>query len=230
MKSNILLMLTIAGTLAACSSTPTSVVDLKHIGEEEVIQTYGKDDSLKQAQPFLVESGMVVSTGFVSMNSDGNRPEAAIKMAQIHARAELAKSISVKIENFAQLADEGTSAESVQLRSIATETAKLTANELRPGKVYYEKVRVVSDSGVPRSEIRAWAQVEIPENSFRRHVMDAIRGQAGKTSFSKEFAATVDSNWKKILGSDQAKDATAKVEAPAEHKPASVTPQATEEE
>lgn len=229
MKTNILLVFTMVGILAACSSTPTGVLDLKHIGEEEVLQTYGKADELKKALPFVVDSGTVVATGFVSLPGDGTRPEAGIKMAQMNARAELAKAVQLKIENFAQLSEEGVSADTTQLRGIATEVAKLTANDLRPRKTFYEKVRVISDSGVPRTEYRVWAEITCSEDQFKRHVMDAIRGQNGKASFSKEFAQTVDANWRQVLlGSEQNKDDSAEAEKSTGHKPASVEVQDSE--
>jgi hypothetical protein len=195
---------------SACSSAPSSVIDLRHIGEEETIQTYGKDDGLKKAPPFIVDSGFVVSTGFVTIPADGNRPEAGVTMAQMQARAELAKAVETKIENFAQLASEGLATDGAQLRSIATETAKLTANDLRPRKTYYEKVKVISDSGVPRTEYRVWAEVVCDEAMFKRHVMDAIRGQTGKMVYSKAFQESVDSNWKSVVSSNSANDSDAK--------------------
>lgn len=185
--------------ITACSSSSVKEPDLSHIGEEEVIQTYGKDDSLKGAQPFRVDGGNIVSTGFVSFSADGNRAEAGIKMAQMNARADMARAIENKIENFAQLAEEGVSIDNAQLRSITSEISKLTANDIRPRNVYYEKVRVISDAGTPRTEYRIWAEAIVSESAFKQHIARALRGETRKPTFSKAFQEAVDQNWKKVV-------------------------------
>lgn len=190
--------------ISACSSTSTiKEPDLSKIGQENVIQTYGKDDSLKTAQPFSVDGGIIVSTGFVSFAADGNRPEAGIHMAQMRARADLTKAITLKIEHFAQLAEEGTSADSAQIRSITTEVSKLNANDIRPRKVYYEKIRIISDSGTPRTEYRIWAEATLSEFAFKEHIARALRGESGKPAFSKSFQEVVDKNFEKIVADKQ---------------------------
>jgi hypothetical protein len=226
---NVKTLMFVSLLISGCSSTPASVVDLRHIGEEETIQTYGKDDGLKKAPPFIVDSGFVVSTGFVTIPADGNRPEAGVTMAQMQARAELAKAIETKVENFAQLSSEGLAADSAQLRSIATETTKLTANDLRPRKTYYEKVKVISDSGVPRTEYHIWAEVVCDEAMFKRHVMDAIRGQTGKTVYSKAFQESVDSNWKSVVGSNTKNDSAAQPASSASRDTASTKSESDDE-
>jgi hypothetical protein len=185
-------------TLSACSSTPRTAIDLDHIGDEKIIQTFGKDDSLKSAQPFRLDGHRYVSTGFTSIPGD-HRPEAAIKLATASARAMIGKTISSRLEAFQQSTSEGT-ADSLQLREVITESSKLDTSEWQPGKVYYEKVKVVSESGVPRLEYRVWAEVTIDEDTFKHEVLDSLRNRQSKTKTSQAFQQAVDKNFNKLLG------------------------------
>jgi len=203
MKKMILLVLPFA---AACSSAPKvdgSRVDLANIGKEEVIQTYGKDDSLKSADPFVVQDGIVMATSMVTVPTD-NRPESAIRMAQMRGLSTLATTIERRIESATQLANESGSGDTTQLRELIAESANLVANELKPGHVYYEKVRIIGDNGVARTEYRAWAEMIADEASFRRHIIDAIRAREGKASMSAQMSAAVDRQWSKITSQDDA--------------------------
>lgn len=208
--------------VSGCSSTPKSAVDISKVGEEEVLQTYGKHDDLKKAEPFKIDDHMVTATAMATIPADNGRPEAAIKIAQASARAEVAKSIENKLENYLQVASENASADTQELHELITEVSKLTANELKPGKVYYEKVKVYGDSGLPRTEYRAWAMVQMDEGQFKRHVVDSLRRQEGKMGLSAEFHKSVKQNWNKLINGDEQSNPTQAQEKPVdERKPAS---------
>src|SRR5258708_6111150 len=129
--------------VAGCSSAPKSTsVNLDNIGKEEVIQKFGKDELLKSAEPFVVQGGVVIATSFVTIPSD-HRPEAGIKMAQVRGVGTLATTVERRIETALQVSSESTSADAVQMRELIAESSKITANEFKPGRVYYEKVKVI---------------------------------------------------------------------------------------
>ena len=96
--------------LSACSSAPKNdgnTVDLSRIGQEEILQKYGKDDSLKSADPFVVKSGVVTATAMVTIPGD-HRPEAGIKMAQAQGTATLATTVERRIETALQVSSDVT--------------------------------------------------------------------------------------------------------------------------
>lgn len=190
--------------LTACSSTPKNdgnTIDLSHIGQEEVLQKFGKDDSLKTADPFVVSGGMVRATSMVTIPGD-HRPEAGLKMAQAQATATLATTVEKKIETALQVASEDTSQSTVQMRDLIAQSSNLVANDFRPGRTYYEKVRVIGDNGVPHTEIRCWAETVAEEAVFKRHLIDSIRKHEGKASLSAEMSKAVDAQWSRITGTD----------------------------
>lgn len=189
-------------TLAACSSAPKNdgnTIDLSRIGQEEVLQKYGKDDSLKSADPFVVKSGVVTATAMVTIPGD-HRPEAGIKMAQAQGTATLATTVERRIETALQVSSETTSSDAVQMRDLIAQSSNLVANEFKPGHTYYEKIRVIGDNGVPRTEYRIWAEMVSDEASFKRHIIDSMRKRDGKASMSAEMAKAVDKQWSRITG------------------------------
>lgn len=217
---NIFIVMTGIALLAGCSSAPHSAVNLKDIGKEEVVQTYGKEDSLKESDPFRVDGGWVISIGSTTIPGD-HRPEAGIKQAQMRARANLAQVVETKLEAINQLATEDTG-DTVQMRELIGEVSKITANEFKLGPVYYEKVKVISDNGVPRTEYRIWAEVKTDEQQFKRLVLDSIRRQEGKRSLSAEFGKRVDQQFDRMLnGEVQPKQDTAQAQSTENRKPAS---------
>lgn len=201
---NILFSLTFVCGLSACSSSPKNdgnTIDLSRIGQEEILQKYGKDDSLKSADPFVVSGGLVKATSLVTIPGD-HRPEAGVKMAQAQAVSTLATTVERRIESALQIASETTSADAVQMRDLIAQSSSLVANDFRPGHVYYERVRVIGDNGVPRTEYRIWAEMSSDEASFKRHIIDAMRKQEGKATLSSQMTKAVDSQWAKITGTD----------------------------
>ncbi len=207
--------------IAACSSAPKSGIDLEHVGKEEIIQTYGKDDSLKEAHSFKVDGGIVTATAMATISGDSGRQEAAIKSAQLRAKAVLAQSISEKLNSYNQFATEGTGYDASQLRELIEESSRLTANEFKLGHTYVERVKIISDSGIPRTELRAWAAVHLDETAYKRLVLDSIRRQQGKATFSEQFAKTVDRNWSKMLSEDEKAQVVTFDKQPEERKPTS---------
>lgn len=205
---------------AGCSSAPKTV-DLENVGKEEVLKKYGKNDELKEVDQFLIESGVVKATGMATIAADAGRPESAIKIAQANARAIVAKNIQTKLSAFFSVASENTSVDSTEVRELITESTKLIGTEWKIGPTYYERVKIISDNGVPRTEIRAWSQILLDEQIFKKHVIESLRQQEGKMGVSAEFHKSVSKNWEKLIGNDvEAKDEDARKPA-SESKPES---------
>ena len=129
-----------------------------------------------------------------------HRAEAGLKMAQAQATATLATTVERRIETALQIASETTSSDAVQMRDLIAQSSNLVANEFRPGKTYYEKVRVIGDNGVPRTEYHIWATMVSDEASFKRHIIDSMRKRDGKASLSSQMSASVDKQWARITG------------------------------
>lgn len=190
--------------LTACSSVPKNdgnTIDLSHIGQEDVLQKYGKDDSLKTADPFVVSGGIVRATAMTTVPGD-HRQEACVKMAQAQATAIISTTVEKKIETALQIASEDSSQSSVQMRDLIAQSSSLVANDFRPGKTYVERVRVIGDNGVPKTEFRCWAETVAEEAVFKRHLIDSIRKQEGKASMSAEMSKAVDAQWSRITGTE----------------------------
>lgn len=222
-KKYLMIVLGFIVTGTGCSSAPKSIVDMSKVGEEEVIQTYGKHDELKKADQFKIEDHLVTATGMATIPADSGRPEAAVKLAQASAKSTLAKTIETKLESYLEIASENTSQDSQEMRELVTEVSKLTANELKPGKTYYEKVKTYGSNGVPSLEYRAWSQIEMSEDQFKRHLVDSIRRQEGKIGLSSEFHKSVSEHWNKMLNSDESKPSEAQAKQTDDRKPASET-------
>lgn len=187
---------------SACSSGPKNdgnTIDLSKIGHEDLLQKYGENDSLKEADPFVVSNGIVRATAMMTVPGD-HRQEACQKMAQVQATSILVSTVQRRIENTIQLATEDSS--SVQMRDLIAQSSNLVVNDFRPGKIYAEKVRVIGENGVPRSEFRCWAETVAKEAVFKRHLIESIRKQEGKHSMSAEMSKAVDAQWSRITGTE----------------------------
>lgn len=203
MKNKIALFLMVAFT--GCSSTPQSVVDMRKIGEEEVLSSQG-DKGLMDEEPFKVESGLVTALAMVSSPADGYRQEALVTMAQARCRSTVAKVIQSKLENYLQLSQQNASFDSSDMREVITEVSKITANDWRPtGKPLIQKVKVFSDSGIPHTEYRVWAKLSVDEQSFKRQILSALREQEGKSAMSQDFAKSVSNHWDAVLNAPEQK-------------------------
>lgn len=222
MKTKIIIVGMLSLAIVGCSSGTKSVVQVDRIGEEEVLQTYGKHDDLKEAPQFVVDGRTVRAIAMSTINGDSGRPESAIKIAQASARSLVAKTVENKLESHFSAGMEGTSLDATEVRELITESVKMVATDWRIGPTYYERVKIYGDSGVPRTEIRAWAQIELEEQVFKKHVIDSLRRQEGRMGVSAEFHKSVSDHWQKLISGDTPKNAEAQSKPVGERKPASV--------
>lgn len=195
--------------IAGCSSVPKPQSGLENIGREAVVASMNNESTpswVKKASEHSLydDGGQVVSVAMTSLPGD-NRIEAGFKIAELNAKANLAKTIESRIETFTQLADEGADHSGQQLRSVITEAAKVTASNMRAGRRYWSKVAITDDTGTPRTELRFWNEVKMDQREFKKALIDAGRKAAGKPSLSEAFVKQVDKNFERLINADEFK-------------------------
>lgn len=206
MKKIVLFVLAL--TLVACS-TPQPKLGLSNVGKEVVVSSMN-DESMpswvkRSSEKSLYEDdGNVIA---VSMNvlPNESRIDAGFKMGELSAKAAMAKALESHVEYFAQAADEGFGLGDQTIHAITTETAKITASNMRPGRRFYQRVAVTDDSGNPKTELRLWTEITMTKEEFRKAMVNAARRAPGKPAFSEAFARQVDKNFEALVsGGDNA--------------------------
>lgn len=153
---------------------------------------------LKESEPFKIKDGSVTSLG--STEIPGNhRVSAATRIAQNNAKSAIAGAIQQRLEFIFQTAEEGTDFGPTQARYIGAEASKLVTSSIRPGKLYWEKYATSTDSGERVTKYRVFAYVSMPENDFKRAILDAIRNAKGEKGISADFAEKVNSQWDRFV-------------------------------
>lgn len=187
--------------IQACSSSPKTGLDkvvADNIGQEKVISRIDDLSSrpawLQEQTPFRIEGGKVLSMGSTVIPADHNL-SAAYRIAENNSKALISHSIEQRLEYVFQQADEGTSMGSNQAQFIGAEASKLTTNSLRPSKRYWERVATVGQDGQATVQYRVFALTEMPEEDFKKAILDSIRKSQGKQGISAEFAKKVSNHW-----------------------------------
>jgi hypothetical protein len=158
---------------------------------------------LRESTPFEVRNGEVISLGSTVIPAD-NRVEAAFRIAENNAKASIAGAIEQRLEFVFQNAEEGTSLDATQARFIGAEASNLITSSIRPGKRYWEKVAITTDSGERITRYKVFSTVTMPESDFRKSIIDAARRAQGKGGLSQDFAKKVDQHWDQFTGSQRA--------------------------
>lgn len=186
--------------LAGCSSAVKNPTKAE-IEPDKVVSRIddlsSRPDWVQEAEPFRIEKGTVISTGMTTVPAS-DRVEAAYRIAQNNAKSAIAGAIEQKLEFILQNAEEGTSANSNQVRYIGAEASNLVTSSIRPGKNYWEKVATTLDSGERVTQYKVFSTVVMPESDFKQAVFDAIKKAQGKGGISKDFAKKVDAHWDKF--------------------------------
>jgi len=185
-------------TTAACASKGKH--EAAHHGNPAEVVIARIDDLkerpkwLKESEPFRVENGHVTSLGQTTIPHD-HRVEAAYRIAENTAKAQVISAIEQRLDVIFQNAEEGTDLTSTQARYIGAEAAKNTTSALRLDKRYWEKVVTTQDNGQRVTQYKIYASVTMPEPEFKKAVLAAIKKQQGKNGISKDFAKKVDAHW-----------------------------------
>jgi hypothetical protein len=151
-----------------------------------------------------MDSDRVVSLGGTEIPVD-HRIDAAYRIAENNAQAAIAGAIEKRLEFIFQNAEEGTAVDQTQARFIGSEATRLLASSLHPGHRYWEKVAYTTDSGRRLTKYRVFATVEMPQEEFRRAILDAARRAAGKTGLSADFAEKVNQQWDRFTAPETPK-------------------------
>lgn len=187
----------ITSGLAGCAHSPL-VSDSPEDAPERVIaridELESRPDWLSESEPFSLDSERVVSLGGTEIPAD-HRVDAAYRIAENNAGASIAAAIERKLEFLFQNAEEGTGFNGTQARFIGAEATRLITSSMRPGKRYWEKVAFTTDAGRRLTKYRVFATMEMPQEEFKRAVLDAIKRASGKGGLSADFADKVSRQW-----------------------------------
>lgn len=191
-------------TLIGCSSSPTvrtaETVPDKVISRIDDLSERPK--YIKESEPFRIENGNVISMGSTTIPAS-NRVEAAYRIAQNNAKAAIAGAIEQRLEFIFQNAEEGSGLDTTQARYIGAEASNLVTSSIRPDKNYWEKVASTTDSGGRVTQYKVFATVTMPEQDFKRAILDAVRKAQGKGGLSADFAKKVDQHWDSFANAPQ---------------------------
>lgn len=198
--TNCFIIMVIAYIGAACSSSPAK--NTSETQEDVVLSRIDglgqRPDWLKESEPFTIREGKVYSLGQTTVPADNN-VSAAFRIAENNGKAGVAGAIEQRLEFVFQNAEEGTSLDSTQARFIGAEASKLTTSSLRLHKRYWEKVATTTDQGERVTRYKVFALVQMPEEDFKKALLDAVRRQQGKGGLSADFAKKVDQHWDRFI-------------------------------
>ena len=198
---HVLPLLMSALILSGCGSTPKNA-PLSEIQEDKVVSRIdglsSRPSWVKESAPFSISSGKVISLGQTTILGD-NRVEAAFKIAENNAKRNISNAIEQKLSFVFQNAEEGTDIDSNQVQSISGEVSRMTTSSIRPENYYWEKVATTLDSGERVTQYKVFASVSMPEQEFKKAVLNAIKKRQGKGGISKDFAKKVDKEWDRLV-------------------------------
>lgn len=187
--------------LVGCASTQSS----HEAGELQPDKVLARIDDLgsrpswlREAEPFRIENGMVISLGSTTIPGDG-RVEAGMRIAANNAKAEISSAIEQKLEFIFQNGEEGVGLDSTQARFIGSEVSSLVVSSIRSWKRYWEKVAMISDSGERVIRYRLFVIQTMPEQDFKKAVIDALRRTQVKSGLSTDFAKKVEAQWDRLV-------------------------------
>lgn len=192
------LLATIGCSSASKHPTPENTSDVVMSRIDDLSH---RPDWLKESETFKIKDGMVYSLGSITIPGD-HRVEAAYRIAENNAKAAIAGAIEQRLNFIFQNAEEGTAMDSTQARYIGAEASDLLASSIRPGQKYWEKVATTRDSGERITEYKVFAVVTMPEQDFKKAILDSARHREGKGGLSADFAQKVDQHWDKFVGGD----------------------------
>ena len=197
----ILLTIAAASFITGCSSTPKQLTPEN--APDKVVSTSNGDDLPSWAKnaldkPFYIDGGYVVSVGNIEGAGD-DRPSALFRVCQNDAKREIANGIQQKLEFFTQVADEGVSMGSQQLRTLSSETSKITTAALTPGRRFHQKIATTTDSGDRETKLQVFCEIRMTEADFKDAIQRALRGAVEKKEASAAFQKVVNAHWQQMV-------------------------------
>lgn len=161
---------------------------------------------LHESRPFEIKDGVVTSLGSTTIPGD-HRIEAAYKICDNAARAEIGKSIALKLDAVFQVADEGTAPGDQRVQNMSAEAMRLTTNALKVSNHYWERVLTTADSGERTTKFKVFCTVTMDESAYKKAIGDSIRKAEGKGSISADLAKKADAQLERIVADDEKKSA-----------------------
>lgn len=178
------------------------------------IQGFKPDETLSTAsdklQPawaddtkaFWVKDGTVNSLGIAQIRGD-ERPEAALRIAENNAKANIARAIETRMEYIFQAAEENATYEATAAKFIGSEVSSLTANSIHLENRWWKRFAQSQEDGSRNIFYKAYALVNMPESEFKKAVFNAINKGVKKHKLSESFQKQVDRQWDRFVEGDQ---------------------------
>ncbi len=167
-------------------------------------QMSSRPDWLKESEVFKIDGGVVYSLGSATMPvKDGVNENALFRIAENNAKVGISSSVENKLSVIFQNAEEGTGLDTTQAKFIGAETSNLVTSSLRTGKRYWEKFQTHTESGEKKIMIKVFALVQMPEQDFKKAILDSINKRQGKAGLSAKFSDQVNKHWDKFTETEQ---------------------------
>ena len=187
--------------ISGCSSS-SGIKNSETVADAIVSRIDNLDERPKyinESEPFRIEDGQVISTGMTTIPGS-DRVDAGFRIAQNNAKAAIAGAIEQRLEFIFQNAEEGTSMGATQARYIGAEASKLVTSAIKPHRNYWEKMAITTDTGNRVTQYKIFSTVTMPEQDFKKAIMDAARRAQGKGTLSQDFSKKVDAHWEQFTG------------------------------
>lgn len=184
--------------LAGCSSTPKYAQNKPETQPDVVVSRIDdmseRPSWLKEAEPFRIENGMVISMGVYTMPSD-QRVESGFRVANNNAKAAISSAIQQRLSFIFQNGEENTAIDTNQIRYIGAEASEITSSTMRPYKQYWERVAMTLDSGERVTRYKIFAAVSMPEDEFKKAIYKALTKGQGEGKVSADFKEKLNEHW-----------------------------------
>lgn len=187
----------VALTLSACSSAPT----INGFQKDETLSTLNdksQPDWADESKPFVVKDGKVLSVGITTL-SGSDRPEAGMRISENNARANIAKSISNRMEFLFQNAEENAGMDSTQTHFVGSEASNLTSHSMTVEGHWYKRYAQSNEDGSRKILYKIYSLVTIPEIEMKKAIDQAINGLTQEKKISASFQDKVNKQWDRFI-------------------------------
>lgn len=189
----------------ACTSAP-KVGNGVVYEKDQILSTAGEKAMPEWAergelQPFVIKDGKVYSVGITTIR-DGERPEAAARMAETNARSNISKAITNRLEYLFQGAEENYGFDSTHAKFIGAEASSLTTHSMEVGGQWWKRYVQMSESGERHIYYKVYALITESEADLRKAIFEASHDGEVKHKLSKGFQEQVNRQWSRFVESD----------------------------
>lgn len=182
--------------LTACSSTST-INGVKY-EQDRILSTCNdssKPDWADESKPFKIDGQKVYSLGVTTIPGD-DRPEAGERISQNSARANIAQSISDKLEFIFQQSEE-TTGFNTETKYIGSEVSDLTSHSITLEGNWWKRYVQYDEDG-PHVYYKIYSLITMPISDFKEALYKAIHGISDK-KLSESFQTQVSHQWDRFI-------------------------------